>query len=56
MDSMMDRLIEFGILGVSSLFLTVYKNQRKLEEEIFTRIRDLEIQVAQLGERVKNAD
>ena len=56
MEAILERLIELGILGVSSLFWTVYRNQRKLEEEIFSRIRDLELQVVQLKERVKNAE
>lgn len=56
MEAILERLIELGILGVSSLFWTVYRNQRKLEEEIFSRIRDLELQVVQLKERIKNAE
>lgn len=56
MEAILERFIELGILGVSSLFWTVYRNQRKLEEEIFSRIRDLELQVVQLKERIKNAE
>ena len=52
MDQILTRAIEIGILTLGGAFTLIFNTQRAKEREIFERLREAEIEIATLKERI----